>query len=249
MPPQILLGLLGQILQFNLHHVSGYLWVWAGLSSNSLLTCVSLSCCPYGSEVFRSCRKQSYGRNCALLCFSSLVPSFPHSISVVPRSPHSSLVIFLRLPDAPSPSAALQSAKSIDVDPLGWGGRRRPLSCIFALFPCTQPSAFPITRSWQIWLSVSLQNTLVSTGGSIARRDRQRESSYTVLSGFFPLSPQIFSCIDRKHPLRIQRAGKCVLSPVNVFPCLSIALTGTVQNDMKLGEGEQGALARSLHCD
>lgn len=67
-----------------------YLWVWAGLGSNILLTCVSLSCCPYGSEVFRSCRKQSYGRNCALLCFFSLAPSCPHSISVALSSllPH-----------------------------------------------------------------------------------------------------------------------------------------------------------------
>lgn len=41
---------------------------WFG--NHTSLTCVSLSCCPYGSEVFRSCRKQSYGRNHAvfLIC-------------------------------------------------------------------------------------------------------------------------------------------------------------------------------------
>lgn len=53
----------------------------AGFHSNGALPS-ALSCCHYGSEVFRSCRKQSYGKACLswFVCTLSSHPSLPDSI-------------------------------------------------------------------------------------------------------------------------------------------------------------------------
>lgn len=53
----------------------------AGFHSNGALPS-ALSCCHYGSEVFRSCRKQSYGKACLswFICSLSSHPSLPDSI-------------------------------------------------------------------------------------------------------------------------------------------------------------------------
>lgn len=53
----------------------------AGFHSNGALPS-ALSCCHYGSEVFRSCRKQSYGKACLswFVCTLSPRPSLPDSI-------------------------------------------------------------------------------------------------------------------------------------------------------------------------
>lgn len=60
----------------------------AGFHSNGALPS-ALSCCHYGSEVFRSCRKQSYGKPACLdspsacLFFFPSVPSWLHLSTVV----------------------------------------------------------------------------------------------------------------------------------------------------------------------
>lgn len=53
-------------------------------SDNSLS--VSLSCCSYGSEVFRSCRKQSYGRKLApALALHSPLPARSWPLLTLPQ--------------------------------------------------------------------------------------------------------------------------------------------------------------------
>lgn len=54
-------------------------------SDNSLS--MSLSCCSYGSEVFRSCRKQSYGRKLApaLALHSPFLPARPWPLLTLPQ--------------------------------------------------------------------------------------------------------------------------------------------------------------------